>query len=259
MKKILGRIIGIIIGLILAGLVGFIALFILINFPFILMHSETKITEEDKLKIKQYTIETFGENLELVRYDRYSNASGTKEKMAIYKVNNKEFKVVMSKLTENEEWRIYDTFLDDYILGKDEMLSKKIPKQLQQFDFDSSIGYTVTFGRKPMEYEDALNTEVKLEQYKKDINNLTREEILYREKEDITVYYKAEFPPESNMEDFETAIYELYKVMKSSGMGKIDILIEFGLGNYQTGKFDFDQESDYPVNSPNDLKQFYTK
>lgn len=53
--------------------------------------------------------------------------------------------------------------------------------------------------------------------------------------------------------------FAIYKVMKSSGMGEIDILIEFGGGNYQTGKFEFYKESDYPVNSSEDLKQFYVK
>lgn len=250
MKKILGIILGS-----LGCLVG---LFILVNFPFMLMHSETKISEEDKTRIEQYAIDTFGEKLELVKYDRYSNSGGTREKFAIYKVNNREFEVGMRKITSSEEWEFYNTFVSDYILGIDDTLSKQISSQLKGIsnNNNNTIEYVWDY-YKYIDNSENINT--RLKQYEKNIKNLTREEILYREKDNIKVTYRAELSPNSNMENFETAIYELYKVMKSSGMGKIDILIEFGSGNYQTGKFEFYKECDYPVNSLEDLKQFYTK
>ena len=248
MKKILGIILG--------SLGCIIALFVLINFPFILMHSETQITEENKTMIEQYAIDTFGEKLELVKYDRYSNSSGTKQKFAIYKVNNREFEVGMRKFTSNDEWEFYNTFVSDYILGIDDTLSKQIPSQLKGVsnNNNNTIEYVWDY-YKYIDNSENINT--RLRQYEKNIKTLTREEILYREKDNIKVTYRAELSPNSTMEDFETAIYELYKVMKSSGMAQIDILIEFGGGNYQTGKFEFNEESNYPINSLEDLKQFY--
>jgi len=250
MKKILGIILG--------ALGCIIGLFILVNFPFMIIHSETKITEEDKTRIEQYANDTFGENLELVRYDRYSNAGGELRKFAIYKVNGREFEVGMTKYGSGEEWEFYDTFEFDYILGTDEKLSSQIPSKLKSaFSYNNN---TIEYVWNVFEVIDnKKNKDTRIQSYKKDINNLTREEILNKEKDNIRIVYRAELSPNSNMEDFEIAIYELYKVMKSSGMGKIDILIEFGGGNYQTGKFEFDKESDYPINSLEDLKQFYTK
>lgn len=254
---VLGSIIGV-LGLIIGGIVFFVAIFFLVNFPFIFMHSETKITEEDKTIIEQYVIDTFGEELELVRYDRFSSTSGEKRKFAIYKVNNREFEVGLSS-GPNKEWVLYDTFVNDYILGKDEDLIKQIPKLLKDKDTEYSAGHGEIryYVIKEDDNEKYQNTILRLNDYKKDIKSLTREEILLKEKDNIEVSYWVVISPKEKMTDFEDAIYDLYEIMKSSEMGEIGILVEFGTGNYQTGIFDFHEESDYNVSSKEDLKKFY--
>ena len=185
--------------IILAGFVGLVILFILINFPFLFMHSETKISKEDKLKIEQYTIDTFGEKLDLVRYDRYSNTGGVKEKFAIYRVNNREFKVglyINPMKSSNKDWQFYDTFVDDYIEGVDEKLTSQVPSQLKEASPNSRINYFVYYDN---DNEKRQNTNERLNEYKKDIKNLAREEILYREKDIIEVNYRAVLSPESKM------------------------------------------------------------
>ena len=245
----------------------------------------TKLTTAQKEQIHQYVVDTFGEELEFVRFGSYSNAAGGLRRYAIYKANDREFEVGIAGgrgidnagrvRTELEDGtQLYDFFTDDYwfdpagtanlelnnamppiLLRRDELaLASRLSVENRAQTIEGVIQYSIR-----SEYFDFFD------EHKKDFKAIDREAFIAQNMDKVLVYYRNTIYSRTEAKDFEEDVYQLYSLMKATSAGDLIIDITFmregrifGESNSRQGRFTFRSDDNNLFESKEDLRQFYT-
>ncbi len=201
-------------------------------------------TDADKVKIEQYLEETYNYQFELVSYEIYSSTGFGTYLEAIYKYDDIDFSIVMNK----GRTIIRDNFASNYWFSRDEEIKENdvIPNSLKEL---SSLSYYPN-----IEYEDDF-----LDKYKKDFKNVDLNKIVENEKEFLTLeYHTTIILKDESVDYYKEDIFDLYKTMEQTGVGKISILIYFNdnKGNF-IDSFSFIKINNSKIDSKQDLEEFY--